>query len=51
MLSSPDGNRNPGVMKVSFSWCKRATRGSSFYALENNLNNEELQYTAGIASN
>jgi len=34
---SPDGNGNPAVVKVSFSWCKRATNGSSFYALEKQL--------------
>jgi hypothetical protein len=34
MFFSPDGNENPGVMEVNFSWCKRATKGSSFYALE-----------------
>jgi len=30
-------NGNPTVVKVSFSWCKRATNGSSFYALEKQL--------------
>jgi hypothetical protein len=34
---SPDGNGNPAVVKVSFSWYKRATKGSSFYALEKQL--------------
>jgi hypothetical protein len=37
MFFSPDGNGNPAVVKVSFSWCKRATKGSSFYALEKQL--------------
>jgi hypothetical protein len=37
MFLSPDGNENPAVVKVSFSWCKRATNGSSFYALEKQL--------------
>jgi hypothetical protein len=40
----------PGIMKVSFYGFKRTTKGSSFYALENNWNNEEL-HTAGIATN
>ena len=37
MVFSPGGNGNPAVVKVSFSWCKRATNGSSFYALEKQL--------------
>lgn len=41
-VTSPDGNENPGVILVSFSWYKRATERSSFYALENYWNNEEL---------
>jgi len=31
---SPDGNGNPGVITICFSWYKRATERSSFYALE-----------------
>jgi len=31
---SPDGNENPGLIFVRFFWCKRATSGSSFYALK-----------------
>jgi hypothetical protein len=31
---SPDGNGNPGIIVVSFFWYKRATSGSSFYALK-----------------
>jgi hypothetical protein len=31
---SPDGNEKPGMETTRFSWSKKATRGSSFWALE-----------------
>jgi len=31
---SPDGSEKPGDKKITFSWQKRATKGSSFYDLE-----------------
>jgi hypothetical protein len=34
---SPDCIEKPGMKKVSFSWQKRATAGSSFFGLEKQL--------------
>jgi len=34
---SPDCNVKPGMKKISFSWQKRATKGSSFFGLEKQL--------------
>jgi hypothetical protein len=34
LFFSPDSNGKPGAEKSSFSCCKKATKGSSFYSIE-----------------
>ena len=47
---SPDSNGKPGTKKSSFSCYRKATKGSSFYSLENTFFGEDLKWKAGIAS-
>jgi hypothetical protein len=48
---SPDGNENPAAECASFGCFCAATNGSWARAYQNSAVSEELEWTAGIASN
>ena len=47
---SPDGSEKPGMDTTCFSCLKKATRGSSFWGLEKQLNPRGLEEYSGISS-